>query len=305
MRVFLTGVGGYLGGVLAGRLAELPEVEGVTGIDVSPPGSLPPGVEFVKLDVRSPEVVAAMKGHEVVVNTTCVVLWPAKMPAEVRDDINLNGVRNVAKAAVANGVRRFVHASSNSAYDPETTWEKEGVTEDFPRGRGVSSFYYANGKAISERMVQEVLEPSGTVVTMFRPTFIIGPRNKDTVENYRRNTAKFRGKNPRMQFVHEDDVAEAFARAVVADLPGTYNLAPDDHTFWEDFLEIVGAGGAPTVPVWLARAIMGVRWRYLGTTTHPSWLMATLGSSVVGNAKMKATGWRPRYNSTGALKTAL
>ncbi len=305
MRIFLTGVGGYLGGVLAGRLAGMPEVEGVTGIDVSRPKDLPSGVEFLEMDVRSPEVVEAMAGHEVVVHTAFVVAWPASMPEAVRDDINLNGARNVARAAAESGVRRFVHASSNSAYDPEAVSSGKGITEDFPRGRGDSPFYYANGKAVSERIVQEVLDGSGTTLTRLRPTFIIGPQNKVTVENYRRNAAKFRGRNPRMQFVHEDDVAEAFAMAVREDLPGAYNLAPDDYTLWEDFLAVIGAEDVPEVPVWLARTTMTLRWRFLGAPTHPSWLSATLGSSVVSNAKMKATGWEPRYDSKGALKTAL
>ena len=305
MKVFLTGVGGYLGGVLARRLLKVSGVEGVTGVDVSRPQDLPPGVEFLEMDVRSPEVAEAMAGHEVVVHTAFVVAWPASMPEALRDDINLNGARNVARAAVKNGVRRFVHASSNSAYDPETVSGGKGVTEDFPRGRGDSPFYYANGKAVSERIVQEVLDGSGTTLTRLRPTFIIGPQNKMTVENYRRNAAKFRGQNPKMQFVHEDDVAEAFAMAVAEDLSGVYNLAPDDYTLWEEFLGVIGAEDAPEVPVWLARSIMALRWRFLGALTHPSWLSATLGSSVVSNAKMKATGWKPLYDSKGALKTAL
>ena len=305
MRIFLTGIGGYLGDVLAERLARMAGVEGVTGVDVSPPGSLPPGVEFLKMDIRSPEILSAMAGHEVVVHTAFIVSWSASMPEAVRDDINLNGTRNVARAAAANGVRRFVHASSNSAYEPYAIRGRGGITEDFPRGRGVSEFYYANGKAVSERIVQEVLRELGTTLTRLRPTFIIGPRNKVTIENYRRNAARFRGLGPRMQFVHEDAVAEAFAKAVGEDLPGAYNLAPDDSTRWNDFLKVIGAGDAPVVPVWLARATMAFRWRYMGSPTHASWLAATLGDTVVSNAKMKATGWSPRYDSGGALKTAL
>ena len=37
MRIFLTGASGYFGGLLAETLARLPEVEGITGIDVAEP----------------------------------------------------------------------------------------------------------------------------------------------------------------------------------------------------------------------------------------------------------------------------
>ena len=108
MRVFLTGISGYLGGVLAEHFSHVGEIERITGIDVVPPKSpLPEKVRFTQMDMRSPEVSAAMAGHDAVVHTAFIVLWPAKMPAAERNDINLNGTRNVAESAVANRVQRL------------------------------------------------------------------------------------------------------------------------------------------------------------------------------------------------------
>src|SRR5918911_1389437 len=105
MQVFLTGVSGYLGGVLAEHLARVPEIESITGIDIiAPKTPLPSKVNFVQMDIRSPDLVQAMAGHDIVVHTAFVVLWLAKMPKAVRDDINLNSTRNVAQAALANNV---------------------------------------------------------------------------------------------------------------------------------------------------------------------------------------------------------
>src|SRR5689334_10924374 len=125
MQVLLTGVSGYLGRVLAEHLAQVPEIESITGIDViAPQTPLPAKVKFVQMDIRSPDLVAAMAGHEVIVHTAFVVLWRAKMPKAERDDINLNSTRNVAQAAVANNVQRFIHASSVAAYDHALTQGK-------------------------------------------------------------------------------------------------------------------------------------------------------------------------------------
>ena len=133
MRILLTGVSGYLGSVLAQFLAKEPEIDGITGIDIAPPITpLPANVQFLKMDVRSPEVAKAMAGHEVVIHTAFIVLWFAKMLAAVRDDINFNGTRNVAQAALTNKVRSFIHASSVAAYDPDLTRGKTDVTEDCP-----------------------------------------------------------------------------------------------------------------------------------------------------------------------------
>jgi nucleoside-diphosphate-sugar epimerase len=67
MQIFLTGVNGYLGAVLAEFLANVPEVQSITGIDiVKPKEPLPSKVKYVQLDIRSPELSNAMAGHEVV-----------------------------------------------------------------------------------------------------------------------------------------------------------------------------------------------------------------------------------------------
>ena len=106
MKVFLTGADGYLGSLLAERFAEMPEVESITGIGLgTAPRGLPAKAKFLQLDMRSPELARVMAGHDVVVHTACIVLWPARMTAQERDDINLNGVRNVANAALAGGIK--------------------------------------------------------------------------------------------------------------------------------------------------------------------------------------------------------
>lgn len=78
MRIFLTGASGYVGSLLAERLAQLPEVESITGIGLSlPKEPLPSMAKFLQMDMRSPDLAAVMAGHDVVVHTACVVLWPA------------------------------------------------------------------------------------------------------------------------------------------------------------------------------------------------------------------------------------
>ena len=306
LRVFLTGASGYLGSVLTEHLAQVPEIERITGIDVAAPTTpLPPKVGYVEMDIRSPDLADAMAGHQVVVHTAFVIWWLAKMPMAERDDINLNGVRNVAQGAVASKVRRFVHTSSIAAYDREAVRGRENVTEGFPIGKGDSPLYYWNGKAVSERILVDVLASSGVTLTILRPSKVIGPRNTMTVSGFRNNAVRYPGRDPRFQFVHEEDVAAAFAQAVCADMSGSYNVVPDDHVRWSQAQEIIGLRSAPTVPAWLARLVMGIRWRYLNSPTHPSWYDHTLVDHTASNAKLKATGWCPRYGSAQALHTAL
>lgn len=238
LRVFLTGASGYVGSVLAERLARLPEVEAITGIGLAAPRDpIPPKMSFKLMDIRSPGLAAAMAGHDAVIHTACVVLWRAKMPVKERDDINFNGVGNVARSALASGVRRFIHASSMAAYDPRLAGGQTGVEEDFPLGRGDSPFYYWNSKAAAEKTLTEILGGTGVALTLFRPIYIMGPRNKSVARSYRSTAVNLLGYNPRRQFVHEADVAEAFVRALLTDMPGAFNIVPDDAIRLSDVLE--------------------------------------------------------------------
>jgi len=306
MRIFLTGASGYLGSLLSKRLAELPEVESITGIALSTPTApLPPKVNFLKMDMRSPDLAAVMAGHDTVVHTACIVLWPAKMPTRERDDINLNGVRNVAQAALTNKISRFIHTSSLAAYDPGWAHGKSDVTEDSPIGRGDSPFYYWNAKAAAERILKEIFSPSPTLLTFLRPIYIIGPHNRANANNYRKNAVNFPGRNPRRQFIHEEDVVTAFVRALRTDMPGAFNVVPDDFLRMSDVWKIMGVKFVPTVPLWLASLITGIRWRYFGSPIHPSWVRDMLVDFTGSNGKLKTTGWQPQFDSEQALRSAL
>jgi UDP-glucose 4-epimerase len=304
MRVFITGAGGYLGGVLVHHLAQLPEVEEITGIGLTRPLLAVDKMKFHLMDIRSPALTEIMAGHEVVIHTACVVLWSANMSAKERDDINLRGTHNVARAALANGVRRFVHASSMAVYDPHLLRGQTDVTEDFSRGTGNSSFYYWNAKAAAEPILTDTLAKAVTL-TFLRPIYIIGPRNRKVVESYRKNAVKFPGLNPRRQFIHEDDVAAAFIQAVRTDMPGAFNVVPDNFVRLNEVWKTVGAKFVPKLPLSMASFITAMRWRFLGSPIHPSWVEDMLLDFTGSNTKLKKTGWMPRYDSTAALRSAL
>ncbi len=248
LKVFVTGAGGYLGNVLVAHLATMPEVERITGLinNTLPPTSLSTKVSFVRMDMRSPELARVMAGHEVVVHTAFLVQWTSRMSAAVRDDINLGGTRNLAQAAIESRAQKFIYASSISAYDPILVQGADDVKEEFPTGEGDSSMYYWNNKAVAEKILTEMLEPSGIVLTLLRLSYIIGPRNRVTVAGFRENAANFPGRDPRAQFVHEEDVAEAFGQAVHTEMSGAFNAVPNDNIRLSEVYKIIGAkAGAP------------------------------------------------------------
>ena len=306
IKVFITGVGGYLGSVLATQLASMPEIDAITGTvnHTLPRVPLPDKVNLVKMDIRSPEVADTMSGHDFVIHSAFIVQWSVSMPVKIRDDICLNGTRNIAGAAVKNRVRGFIHTSSLAAYDPFRGHGKENLDEDFPIGEGNSQMYYWNNKALTERILSEVLAGSDVTLTLLRLPYIIGPCNHATVPGFRQNAVLFPGHDPRAQFIHEDDVSRAFAQAIHSLMPGAFNVVPDDSIRLSEAYRVMGAKPI-IIPVWLAKWITYIRWRFLGSPTHPSWVQATLVDFSASNTKLKATGWTPHYKCAEAIRTAL
>ncbi len=306
IKVLITGAGGYLGSVLASQLAGWKDIDCITGIvhNTLPRMPMPSKVSLVKMDIRSPELCEVMAGHDFVIHSAFLVHWPAKMPAAVRDDINFNGTRNVALAAIQNHVLALLYASSAAAYDPVQVQGCENVNEDCPIGSGNSGMYYWDSKAITEGILNDALQSSRVSKTFFRITYVTGPCDNATVSGFRQNAAVFPGLNPRIQFVHEDDVVQAFAQAMYTNMPGAFNVVPDDFIRTREIFPIIGVT-PQTVPLWLARLVTFVRWRYFGWPTHPSWIRTTLVDGSLSNAKLRATGWAPHYCSAEALRTAV
>jgi nucleoside-diphosphate-sugar epimerase len=165
--------------------------------------------------------------------------------------------------------------------------------------------YYPDSKALAERLITELLGPSGIPLTLLRPCTITGPHDPAYIKNFHDNAMNCIGCDPRIQFVHEDDVVEAFTQAIFTEMPGAYNIVPDDYIRLSALNRLIGVKFAPRVPVWLARLVTHIQWRYFGSIVHPSWVDIVLMDATLSNARLKSTGWMPRYTSEAAVRSGL
>src|SRR5258705_13103193 len=58
------------------------------------------------------------------------------------------------------------------------------------------------------------------------------------------------GFDPRLQFVHEDDVVHALEHAAFHVTPGIYNVAADGVLALSEVIDLVGKVAAPILPPW-------------------------------------------------------
>jgi nucleoside-diphosphate-sugar epimerase len=168
-RVFITGVGGFIGLRLARHC--LRRGMGVSGVDheaLAVARARELGVDATLANICDVDALrVAMKGADVAVHTAAIVREHGERSEF--EKVNIEGTRKVAHAALACGVRVFVQLSSVMVYGFEFP---EQVGEDGPlRGEGN---LYCQTKIASERLVLE-LDGPGFAVLVIRPGDVYGP----------------------------------------------------------------------------------------------------------------------------------
>ena len=112
-----------------------------------------------------------------------------------------------------------------------------------------------------------------------------------------------------MQFVHEDDVGQAFLLCIVgAGPPGAYNIAGDGTLTAHDVARELGLAPVP-VPLGMTQQAA----RALAALPLPSfappvagWIEAASHPAIVDSTKARQQlGWRPRYTGLEALRATV
>jgi UDP-glucose 4-epimerase len=108
------------------------------------------------------------------------------------------------------------------------------------------------------------------------------------------------GFDPRLQFVHEDDVVGALTYATGIDVPGIYNVAGNGSMPWSEVCAIVGKRRAALPPVltnWAAEPLRVARLLQL----PPETLMLLRYGREIDNDRYKRAGFRYKYTTSGCV----
>jgi nucleoside-diphosphate-sugar epimerase len=168
--ILITGGNGFVGRHLVATLRERGDSVRVLALrneDTAPLERL--GVRVYRGDVCRPDtLVAPMDGAEGVLHLAAMMdVW---RPMADYHAVNVTGTENVCRAALAAGVRRFVHMSSSSVYGMALG---RLADEFFP----LSPFPdpYPVTKAAGDRVVQRMIAEERLPAVIVRPDQIFGP----------------------------------------------------------------------------------------------------------------------------------
>ncbi|HEX7872340.1 MAG TPA: NAD-dependent epimerase/dehydratase family protein [Sphingobium sp.] len=303
MRHLVTGGSGFIGSRVARRLWA--EGHAVRILDTWIDPDLPAGIERIEGDVCDPAAVeAAMNGVEVVHHNAALV---AQANAGSRYwAVNVDGSRNVAAAAVRAGVGLMVHVSSTSIYglSPAGPITAETVPHPFEP--------YGRSKWAGEQSMVRICGQAGLPLITIRPRATLGAGRLGIfqilfqwIAENRRVYITGDGSN-HMQFVHADDLVDAYMLALARGESATYNVGTDRFGTLRQDLEALtrhaGSGarviGLPPRP---AMAVLNALHR-VGLSPLVPWQYRTYHRDCYFDVSpLKALGWRPRYSNVNML----
>jgi UDP-glucose 4-epimerase len=307
--VLVTGVGGYLGGNLAARLAANPDIERVLGVDTAPPAKdvqrTMGRAEFVRVDIRNPLIAKVISSAKVdtVVHASTTANPPSPARRSLIKEMNVIGTMQLLAACQRSPtVRKLVVKSTAAVYgagsrSPAVFTEEDTPVEVPPSGYtkdAVEVEGYVRGFA---RRRPDVL------VTTARLTNIIGPRVDTVLTRYFSLpfVPTVLGYDARVQLLHADDALALLDRATTEDLPGVFNAGGDGVLMLSQAIR--RAGHVP-VPL-LRQAIPGMARLFGGSRLvdfSPDQVRYLNYGRVVDTTRLKATfGFTPKWTTAEAF----
>ena len=219
MRIFVTGATGFIGAHFVERAIE--EGHQIMGLYRSNRARHRARIQHLRAlgaDLRRGDVLRPDSFAEALANIDCVAHFAAAFREPGADEaffarINVEGTANVANAAAAKGVKRFVHCGTAGIYGQRVTGTIDETTPIQPWNS------YERSKLAAEEQVRTIAGAADMEYVILRPTAVYGPRDERLLKLFR-SVAKgrfplFGRGDGRRHMIYVTDLADAFLRACV------------------------------------------------------------------------------------------
>lgn len=308
--VLVTGVGGYLGGHLAARLADDPAIGRVIAVDTVPPSpqlaKQMGRAEFVRADIRNPLIGKVITGARVdtVVHASLTAHPADRGGRTLHKEMNVIGTMQLLAACQRSPlVRRLVVKSAAAVYGASPR-DPAVFTEDMAP-RELPSSGYAKDNAEVEGYVRGFGRRRPDVrITTLRFANVIGPTVDTVLTRYFAIPVAVPmtlGHDARLQLLHSEDALAVLCRAVTHDLPGVYNVAGDGVLLLSQAIRRAGRIAVP-VPGPVMQPITGLFRSSRLVDFGPEQVRYLNFGRVVDTTRLKDVfGFTPRWTTRQAF----
>ncbi len=299
MKIVVTGGSGQLGTLLLRRLFGDRGVESVISIDLRPPLLRSRKLQWIRADVRDPDIGQYFQSGDAIVHLAYLV--SGYYAGNLAEEVNVQGSRNVFTQAMASGVPHLVFCSSVAAYGA-VPGHPMPLVENSPR-RFQPEFGYAATKFKVEEWLDAIeRDRPDVIVSRIRPAILVGPQMPNLMGTMLRHRLLPDMGAP-LPVVWDEDVVEALVLILRMRAPGAFNLAADSPMPTRELAASVRMRPVRVPPRFLARPLAELsrvgEWLRLGYSFDPAWL--TCGGVPMTMSSQRARevlGWKPRCPTT-------
>jgi UDP-glucose 4-epimerase len=293
-KVLITGVSGGQGRILARRLLERHEV---IGVDSEPWYFKPPSVPFHQVDLRKRAFEEVLRKEQPTAVVHLGFVRHFRASAETRYDVNVRGTRKLLDHCQTHRVRKIVLLSSSYVYgafaeNPHFMDEEHplSASRNYPEIRDLVE--------VDTLASAFMWQHPDLRTCVLRPVPTLGRYTRSAIGTYLRTprVITMLGFNPMLQFMHEEDTAEALALAVESGLRGVFNVAGPGEVPLHVAIREVGAR-ALALPEPLARTLIR-RLFAVGLYPFPPGAIdyVKYTCTISGRRFEAETGFRPQFS---------
>ncbi len=300
-RVLITGVSNPLGAEVARRLAG--RVPWLFGCDLRDPVSAIEEMDFVHADTRQSVIGKLVRRLKIDTVVHLAVMVDSPRGERATHETNVIGTMNVLAgcAGPSSPVRRLVVKSSQAVYGARPEYPSL-LSEDAAGAGGGGSLVTRDLFELEQLANDFALRHPACRVARMR----LGYRITRTTALGRYLSQPlvptFAGFDPRLQLLHEDDAAEAVARAALGDQEGAFNVAGDGVVLLSQAVAIMGAQPLPVLlpaSQWIPR--FAIR-SSTGVNLPGHLLDLLLHGSVMDCSRLRAEfAWTPAHSSRAVM----
>ena len=227
--LLITGISGGLGRLVAkAALRTRPGQQPweVVGVDRAKWPSAPAGVTVHHFDMRKRRFEDVFRTHRPDAVVHLAFVRHFRSDQAMRHEINVDGTKRVLEHCAEYGVKNLVVVSSSYVYGSLPSNERY-MTEDHPLNAS-RNFPEIRDLCEVEGLVSTFLWQFPEIATcVLRPVNTLGHSVHNAIGRYMRLPVvpAIMGFNPMMQFLHEEDLAEAVLLALAKKIHGVFNVA--------------------------------------------------------------------------------
>lgn len=304
--VLVTGISRDIGRSFARHAAADPSIDRVIGVDVVPPRGDIGEVQFVRADIRNPVIakVIAREQVDTVVHMSVIATPGRSGGRNAMKELNVLGTMQLLAACQkVETVKHLVVKSTTTVYgassrDPAMFTEDMGP-KSVPRSGYARDVYEIEGyvRGFARR------RPDVRVTTL-RCANVIGPHVASPLTSYFRAAVipTVLGYDPRLQFLHEDDLFAVLRHAATHDVGGTFNVAGDGMMLLSQVVRRLGKVNVPMPAFTVGRFAAALRSARLSDFSREQLAFLTYGRGVDTTRMREELGFTPHWTTQEALE---